>query len=150
MNEIQIIQQQLATERLHFAEVANACASALDSESLTGASEFTHACTDYFGFAVTRLDADCKSGGQLATARSADAAAAEGAWREFLREFNADIERHFKDLDENLTRAAPITQWRVLSRIDADSIYTERELYERVKKTLPTGITLAALAAFLP
>jgi hypothetical protein len=66
MNEIQIIRQQLATERQHFTEVAALCATALDkaAESCipttlgnatpTGPPLWV-ACADYFEFALTRL-----------------------------------------------------------------------------------------------
>ena len=152
MNETQIIQQQLATERLHFAEVANTFASTLDHATLAGVSEFTHACAQYFDFAVKRLAPGSKSGATLARARaaSAEARAESARWREFIQEFNTEVGEHFAELDRQLTRSTPITQWRALSRIDADSIFAERALYEHVKKTLPAGITLAALAAFLP
>jgi hypothetical protein len=150
MNEIQIIQQQLATERLHFAEVANTFASSLDEATLPALSEFTHACAQYFAFAVAHLGSDSKSGAKLTAARAADATGAVAVWRTFLREFKSDIGKHFSGLDETLTLRTPMTQWRALSRIDADSIFAERALYEQVRKTLPTGITLAALGAFLP
>jgi hypothetical protein len=150
MNEIQIIQQQLAIERLHFAEVANTFASSLDEATLPTLSEFTHACAEYFAFAVAHLGTDSKSGAKLTVARAAEATGAVTAWRGFIREFNSDIAKHFSGLHGTLTPSAPITQWRALSRIDADSIFAERALYEQVRKTLPSGITLAALGAFLP
>jgi hypothetical protein len=148
MNEIQIIQRQLATERLHFAQVAHACGGALANATRGG--EFAQACSDYFTFAVSRFDTDSQAAVKLEVARSALASAAEPAWREFLRVFDADAQRHFAGLDARLTKSAPVAQWRALSRIDADSIFAERALYERVKATLPAGITLAALTAFLP
>lgn len=125
MNEIQIIQKQLATERLHFAEVANACAAALGSASR---SDFVTACADYLAFAVTRLAWSFK-------APAADAG--EERWREFLRAFDEQAAKHFAAVDALLTRNLPVSEWRALSRIDADSIFTERALYERVKATVP-------------
>jgi hypothetical protein len=148
MNEIQLIQQQLATERLHFAEVAGVCEGALANATLAGASEFAHACADYFAFAVSRFDADSTAAAKLEAARLADPASPSLAWRDFLRVFNAEMQQHFVGLDLRLARNAPITRWRAVSRIDADSIFTERALYERVKATLPSGIALAALSAF--
>src|ERR1700730_3810165 len=128
MNEIQIIHSQLATERLHFAEVANACAAALDDGRFAARSEFAAACADYFAFAVTRLACNSR-------APAPDAPA--DRWHDFLRAFNDQAAKHFGALDELLTRNLPVTQWRALSKIDADSIFTERAYFGRVKATLP-------------
>jgi hypothetical protein len=128
MNEIQIIQQQLATERLHFAEVANACAAALDSVNLAARGDFVTACADYFAFAVTRLAGSFKAPA---------ANAGEERWREFLRAFDEQTSKHFATVDALLTRNLPVSEWRALSKIDADSIFTERALYGRVKATVP-------------
>ena len=79
MNELQIIQSQLATERLHFTEVANTCAAALGNGSFAAHSELAAACADYFAFAVTRLAWNSKTPGPDAPAER---------WRGFLRAFN--------------------------------------------------------------
>jgi hypothetical protein len=150
MNEIQIIQGQLATERLHFSQVAGACAGALEQALLTGGDEFSHACTDYFGLAVTRLEPGAKAAVRLEAARAADPASIGSAWREFLQVFSGEIQQHFAGLDARLTRSAPVTQWRAMSKVDADTIFAERALYDRVKATLPSGITLCALSASVP
>jgi hypothetical protein len=128
MNEIQIIQAQLATERLHFTEVANACAGALGNGSFAARADFATACVDYLAFAVTRLEWNFK-------VPSADAAA--DRWREFLLAFNERATRHFAEVEALLTRNLPVTEWRARSKIDADSIFTERARYERVKATAP-------------
>jgi hypothetical protein len=128
MNEIQIIQSQLATERLHFAEVADSCAAALGNGSFAASRDFAAACADYFAFAVTRLAWNSSVPGPDA---------AEDRWREFLRAFNDQATKHFASLDELLARNIPVSQWRALSRIDADSIFTERTYYGRVKATTP-------------
>jgi hypothetical protein len=128
MNEIQIIQGQLATERLHFAEVAGSCAAALANGSFAASREFAVACADYFAFAVTRLAWD---------SRVPSADAAEDPWRKFLRGFNDRVTQHFGTLDGLLTRNLPVSEWRTLSRIDADSIFAERAYYGRVKAALP-------------
>ena len=124
MNEIQIIQSQLATERLHFTEVAQACAAALDNGTFAARSDLAVACADYFAFAVTRLGGNPR-------APSADAAA--DRWHEFLRAFNEQATKHFGTLDALLTRNLPVSECRALARIDADSIFTERAYYGRVK-----------------
>ena len=127
MNEIQIIQTQLATERAHFEEVANACAVALDKGTFVPGTEFALACAEYFAFAVTRLAAN----GPSLTSPAAQASPA--LWRDFLRAFSDQSSRHFAAVDTLLTRNLPVTEWRARSRIDADSIFTERTRYSRVK-----------------
>ena len=161
MNEIQIIQQQLATERAHFQEVAQACATRLGDDSRgadypaadrlsadaggrsangprddsrgaggPGADvNFAAACADYFAFAVTRFDAPKAQ--QLAMQL------AGGPRPEFLQAFTEASRTHFERLDAMLTRNLPVTEWRAVSRIDADSIFAERTLYSRVKATIP-------------
>jgi hypothetical protein len=181
MNEIQIIQQQLATERAHFDEVAQVCAAQLragsrgtdglsaDGRAADGANaggrsadnpgadsliadaegrsadgpraanrganqpgadgKFAAACADYFAFAVTRFDA--LKAQQLATQL------ASGPRPEFLQAFTEASRTHFERLDAMLTRNLPVTEWRAVSRIDADSIFAERTRYSRVKATIP-------------
>ena len=124
MNEIQIIQKQLATERANFAEVAQACAA-----RLSAGGEFAAACADYFAFAVTRFETQ--------SAQRLTAQLGAGLGPEFLRTFAAESRNHFERLDGLLTRNLPVTQWRAISRIDADSIFAERSLYGRVKATSP-------------
>jgi hypothetical protein len=128
VNEIQIIQNQLATERLHFAEIAQACAAVLDKTDFTPGSEFARSCADYFAFAVTRVRG-------MTTAPRADASTA--SWREFLRIFNETATKHFVAVDELAARNLPVTEWRAQCGIDADSIFTERARYTRVKATVP-------------
>jgi hypothetical protein len=147
MNETQIIQKQLATERAHFDEVAQVCAAWLGAGGRgavgTGATagtnagacgsgadgDFVAACADYFAFAVTRFDAT--------TARQLAAQLAGGPRPEFLQAFTEASRRHFERLDAMLSRNLPVTEWRAVSRIDADSIFAERTLYSRVKATIP-------------
>jgi hypothetical protein len=180
MNEIQIIQKQLATERAHFDEVAQACAAWLrggghsadrlgaHSRGVGGADaanagadraganaartpnaaaanagganaagargsnadgNFAAACADYFAFAVTRFDAP--------KARQLAAQLAGGPRPEFLQVFTEASRQHFERLDAMLSRNLPVTEWRAVSRIDADSIFAERTLYSRVKATIP-------------
>jgi hypothetical protein len=138
MNEIQIIQKQLATERAHFEEVAQACSHRLLSggrEAGAGAGgssaddNFAAACADYFAFAVTRFDAP--------TAQRLTAQLAGGPRREFLQAFTEASGKHFEQLEAMLQRNLPVTEWRAVSRIDADSIYAERTCYSRIKATSP-------------
>jgi hypothetical protein len=129
MNEIQIIQKQLATERAHFAEVVDACARARGGHGISATSDFVTACADYFAFAVTRFEP-----------RSAQALAAQltaGLGAEFLSAFTEVSRGHFATLDGMLSRNLPVTEWRTVSRIDADSIFAERARYGRVKAAIP-------------
>ena len=129
MNEIQIIQKQLATERAHFAEVADACVGQQAGGRLTAAGDFVTACSDYFAFAVTRFEPQAT--------RTLTAQLAEGLGPEFLHAFIEASRRHFETLDGMLARNLPVTEWRAASRIDADSIFAERARYGRVKATIP-------------
>jgi hypothetical protein len=134
MNEIQIIQKQLATERAHFSEIAHLCAAAgttaASGTSEPGGPNFVAACTDYFGFAVTRFEP--------AVAERLAGALAQGLGAGFLSEFARSSQAHFEKLDALLARNVPVTEWRAVSRIDADSIFAERARYARVKAALPT------------
>ena len=125
MNELQIIQKQLATERAHFGEIAQLCAAAG-----TSGTSFAAACTDYFAFAVTRFEP--------ATTERLAALLARGLSAQFLSEFAQSSLAHFEKLDAMLARNVPVTEWRAVSRIDADSIFAERAHYARVKAALPT------------
>jgi hypothetical protein len=127
MNEIQIIHQQLATERAHFAEVVNVCGAAQGGPRLTASGEWATACSDYFRFAVTRFE----------SAHALTAQLALGLSPEFLTAFTEASRRHFAALDALLARNLPVTEWRAISRIDADSIFAERARYGRVKAAIP-------------
>jgi hypothetical protein len=125
MNEIQIIQKQLATERAHFAEIAQLCATAG-----AGDSAFAAACTDYFAFAVTRFEP--------ATAERLVIKLAHGLGPEFLSEFEQSSLAHFDELDRLLGRNVSVIEWRAVSHMDADSIFAERTRYARVKAAVST------------
>lgn len=127
MNEIQIIQTQLALEQVHFTKVAAICAAALANDNFIR-GELTRACSDYFAFALTRVPVN-------ATAPAADASPER--WREFLQAFNEAIQQHFSALDALLTRNLPVAEWRARSGIDADSIFAERTLFARVQAAVP-------------
>lgn len=125
MNEIMVIQKQLATERAHFAEVARLC-----GPDGAGDSQFVAACTDYFAFALTRFEP--------AVAERLAATLAGGLNAEFLSAFAAGARIHFEKLDAMFARNLPVAQWRAVARIDADSIFAERARYARIKAALPT------------
>jgi hypothetical protein len=154
MNETQILKAQLATERLHFAEVANACATALGNGSFATDCDFATACADYFAFAVTRFDAQpardvaakleaARDGVPRATG-AVGVGTADSLWREFLLVFAQESHKHFHALEGLRARNPLVTEWRAVSRIDADSIFAERARYGRVKATVPAGVALVA------
>jgi hypothetical protein len=128
MNEIQIIQKQLATEHEHFTEVASIAGAALSGPVPIPA--LLAACTDYLAFAVTRFSPRVVEmlAAQLAAGLTAD----------FLRAFADATGAHYAKIDPLLARSLPVAEWRALSRIDADSIFAERARYARVKESIPT------------
>jgi hypothetical protein len=151
MNEIQIIQQQLATERQHFTAVADAFAASLDTPRVAAAptavdsTEFVRACADYFAFALCGSEHGPRSEA-MAKLDCARATATKTSWQDFLEAFNSELQKRFASLDALAARNPSITQWRVASRIDADSIFQERALYMRAKAALPANVTLGATA----
>lgn len=134
MNEIQLIRQQLATERLHFAEVSQACAAALASDKFAVGSNFANASADYLAFAASRLSAGSSAPPALEVPASA---ATLERWRDFLAAFDARSRQHFETLDALAARNPLVTEWRAASRIDADSIFAERARYGRFKAAVP-------------
>ncbi|HVS75972.1 MAG TPA: hypothetical protein VHE11_03490 [Steroidobacteraceae bacterium] len=85
MNEIGIIQAQLAAERAHASEVANACAAVLGSQETAGAARettslFREACVAYLAWVLARFEErDQTLSELLASRQSAGNAAAAGA-----------------------------------------------------------------------
>jgi hypothetical protein len=59
MNELQLIREQVSTERRHMAEVKNACGTAIERgiDTDTGLDEFCQACADYLVFILGRFNA---------------------------------------------------------------------------------------------
>lgn len=128
MNEIQIIQKQLATEHQHFTEVASIAAAVLSGPVPTPA--LLAACTDYFAFAMARFSPSICAALAIQLAKGVDA--------DFLSAFEAATGAHFAKIEPLLARNLPVTEWRALSRIDADSIFAERARYARVKEAIAT------------
>jgi len=128
MNEIQIIQQQLAQEKAHFAEIAAACSAAIDDGRLEANDELAAAFADYFGFAAKRL--------RIGTATVPGAGMAPARWLEFLRTLNEHSIAFFASVDQLVSRNVPVTEWRAVSRIDADTIYAERAAYKRLRMAI--------------
>jgi hypothetical protein len=128
MNEIQIIQNQLRTEKLHFAEIAAACRQALDQGRFAAGGLFARACGDYFTFAATRVQGS-------PTPPAAEASIEQ--WQGFLRAFTSAADKHFAPLEQPEAKAFLVTEWRARFPVDADSIVSERTRYAGVKATMP-------------
>ena len=139
MNETEIIQQQLDIERRHFAQVAQACAGALDAQG-RAREPLLGACADYLEFALTRLQSQtaAEARSRLRSARTADAAAAAGPWQAFLELFDKACHEHFAAIDAMRARNEPVARWRALARLDADAIVAERERFAHVRSGLPS------------
>jgi len=57
MNEVELIRAQLSSEHQHAAEVANACATALENATAgSPASEFCQACVDYLVWVLAQFE----------------------------------------------------------------------------------------------
>jgi hypothetical protein len=67
-------------------------------------------------------------------------------WADFLNFFTGPWSTRRDQLDKLLAQQAKVTDWRAVSGIDADSIFDERNRYERVRSTLPPGLELASSA----
>ncbi len=177
MNELQLIRGQLAVERQHAAEVANACASALQAGAQGSLPEFRQACVDYLVWVLSRFEerdqtildltrsralSDAaarkeieelisrpgKSREALAKLELALSAAADSArWREFGQFFNGTWRTRRDAIDAFFERNARVSDWRAVAAIDADSILEERSRYTRVRESLPKDIALRAPAA---
>jgi len=159
MNEIQLLREQLATERRHVRAVASACAAAHRGAAASAASAALPALREaaaahltlvlgWFEARDARLATlgielppgdslgrealgKLRPGADAATAWAACAGLVNGAWDER------------RAVIESLCAANPrVTDWRAFARVDADSIQQERALYARVRSALPAGLTL--------
>lgn len=131
MNEIQIIRQQLAIERAHFAEVAAACSDAIESGRFAAEGALASACADYLRFAAGRLPSG------LLPQTPPETSSPSHQWLEFLQAFERSAASHFDTIDRLDTRNPSVLEWRTIARIDADAIVNERNGYLRVRAALP-------------
>ncbi len=65
-------------------------------------------------------------------------------WTDFQQFFAGAWSARRDALDKLFAQQATVSDWRTVSRIDADSIYDERSRYARVRAALPAGIELPA------
>lgn len=75
--------------------------------------------------------------------RLAGACAHASGWPEFAQFFNGMWSTRREALDALLAADARVADWRAVGGIDAESIFEERQIYARVKESLPPGVTLA-------
>jgi hypothetical protein len=150
MNEVQLIQSQLALERRHALEVAAECAAAVPSP------ELRHACAEYLEQVLgwceererrlaTLQHSLPESGATPPRAPSGEAqrllagARSGGDWialAEFLR---GGWAARREALEQWLAARARIADWRAVSALTADVILKERELYARTRSLRPSG-----------
>jgi hypothetical protein len=162
MNEIRLIRDQLALERAHTLEVVNDCARACERArgpappGSAALEAFRRACVDYLRFVLgcfeqrdQRLAAlprglaleDERPGRNGAALEELEAArASPEAWKRLADYLGSDWSNRRRAIEARLAAKAQVTDWRAFSRLDADSILAERELFSRVRATLPDGI----------
>jgi hypothetical protein len=155
MNEIQLIRDQLALERRHTLEVVNACArlnERVPEPTPPGGvalEAFRQACVDYLLFVLgcfeqrdERLGDDRRGQTRAALEELEAARAAPEAWRRLADYLGTDWDKRRTAIEARLAANAQVADWRTFSRLDADSILAERELFSRVRATLPEGLEL--------
>lgn len=156
VNEIELLRNQLATERRHAREVASSCAAASRGNWQRVCSEYLGCVLDWFDERDARLaalyarlpaaDADRKAvaalglGGRAheALERLADGAAA-ASWADLARFINGPWDTRRAAVEALLATNPRVADWREYAGIDADSISRERALYARCRAALPGG-----------
>lgn len=157
MNELELIRNQLSTERSRVAVVARACAAPGASAGLREAA------VDYLVFVLTRFDerdqrlaeqvpaqsfvsgALVSQGGtsREALAKLAATLAEPGdagktqRWSAFSQFLDGPWSQRRTALDALQQKSLRIADWRAVSCVDADSIVEERTRYTRVEAQLP-------------
>jgi hypothetical protein len=157
MNELQLIQNQLARERRHAVQIAAECAGA------AAGAEFLEACADYLervlGWFAERdqrlvtlaqslpegsATAPSAPSGQSREALQLLAAARSGGdWAPLSDFLCGPWSQRRAALEQWLAQAARIADWRTVSALTADVILRERELYARTRRLRPAGAARA-------
>ncbi len=171
MNEIELLRNQLATERRHVRAVASACAAAhLAGGAMQGGTALEalrRACTEYLGCMLDwfdqrdeRLDAlyphisagdegrraravDLSGRGREALDRLEQGGPAHETWQAVARFINGAWDARRGAIEAALGANTRVADWRAFARVDADSVCQERALYARVRAALPEGVELA-------
>jgi|SRR5215467_3416445 len=168
MNEIELLREQLATERRHVREVASACAAACGGapaapgdvalEALRGAcAEYLRCVLDWFDRRDARLgelyarrpSADAGPGalaalepagrGHEALEELVTRGPASESWQALARFIHGPWDARRGATDALLASNQRIADWRAIAGVDADSVCHERALYARVRAALPSG-----------
>lgn len=90
--------------------------------------------------ALTRLEAALVSDSRTEVERV-------GRWSDFEQFLTGVWSARRDQLDKLFAQQASVADWRVVSGIDADSIFDERSRYAKVRAALPAGIELPAAAS---
>lgn len=171
MNEIELLRNQLATERRRVREIAGACAALLGApapragaapEALSAAStEYLGCVLDWFdrrderlGELYARLPAGDARGralaalgpggrGREALERLAGSGAARERWQAFARFIDDAWDARRGTVEALLASNPRVADWRAIAGIDADSICQERALYARFRAALASGAASA-------
>jgi hypothetical protein len=154
MNEVQLIRAQLSLERQHATEVVRSLAE------LAAVEPFRQTAVEYLAWVLSRFEerdqvfhdllrkrfpaedpnrravenALALSGSSRdALAKLETALKSDTAWTDFLHFFSSAWSARRDEIDRLFERQAKVTDWRVVSDIDADSIVDERNRYARVQ-----------------
>lgn len=168
MNEIELLRNQLATERRRVREVASACAAAYRAEPATRDQEalaaLRGACGAYLGCVLAWFDqrderlrelsaaqpaADAgrtleaalnlSGRGHEALARLAGDGPAGDSWRALAGFIDGPWDSRRAAIEAALAADTRVEHWRAFGGIDADSVQHERALYARFRAALPAG-----------
>ena len=151
MNELQLIRNQLLSERARVTEVAAAVASAQAYGGEIGGNEFRQAAVEYLVLVLTRFEERDQlllerapapqplaslPGSSREALTKLEAALASGTpqpWGDFLAHIDGAWRARRDAFDAVLERNSRVTDWRAISFVDADSILDERARYARVQ-----------------
>jgi hypothetical protein len=155
MNEIELLRNQLATERRHVREVASACAAALVRASArpgdAAPEALRAACSEYLGHMLEwfeRRDQRLREqyaqhpatdSGRIALERLKQAGPAPETWQSLAEFINGPWDTQRGAVEALLASNSRVADWRAFCGIDADSVCQERALYARVRAALPSG-----------
>ena len=168
MNEVELLRNQLVTERRHVREVVSACATApagAPAHPGNAAPEALRAaCAEYLGCVLgwfdrrdRRLDElyalrPVADPGRTALAalgiaghsrealeRLKQAGPAPGTWQSLAAFINGPWDARRGAIEALLASNPRVADWRALAGIDADSVSEERALYARVRAALRPG-----------
>jgi len=168
MNEIELLRNQLATERRRVREVASACAAVhradpamCDPEAL---ATLRGACTAYLGCVLDWFDRrderlrelsaprpggdagpaleaalNLSGRGRAALAKLVGEGPTRDSWQVLAGFIDGPWDTRRGAIEAALATNPRVADWRAFSGIDADSVWQERALYARFRAALPAG-----------